>query len=151
MKRKGGCTEMFPLKRGVSGFWTHGPYFEYIIFSFLLPICFTCIKVLREVMMKHWWQGSKMKNSVDGSKNRYGKESTYLRHVFSCELFLVCFCLYWLNPLQTWVVYRRLFHLRNLVCNFWYSLKRNERSDFKYPVISVSLVSVLGKYWLWCC
>lgn len=40
-------------------------------------------------MMKHWGQGSKMKNSVDGSKNRYGKESTYLRHVFSCELLFV--------------------------------------------------------------
>ena len=47
------------------------------------------IKVLREAMMKRWWQGSKMKNSVDGSKNRYGKESTYLRHVFSSELFVL--------------------------------------------------------------
>lgn len=32
-----------------------------------------------------------MKNSVDGSKSRYEKESTYPRHVYSCALFFDLF------------------------------------------------------------
>lgn len=34
-----------------------------------------------------------MKNSVDGSKSRYEKESTYPRHVYSCALFFDLFLL----------------------------------------------------------
>lgn len=32
-----------------------------------------------------------MKNSVDGSKSRYEKESTYPRHVYICALFFDLF------------------------------------------------------------
>lgn len=138
--RKGDCTEILPPKCGLLGFGTHGPYYEFVIFV-LLPVCFIPLQVLREVMMKHWWQGNKMKNSVDGSKNRYGKESTYLRHVFHLSSFFGLFLQCWLNPSQTQGVYGRLFCLRILVHNFWYSFERSERSDFKYLVVSISLVS----------